>query len=62
MPISKFLTVKEVAETFRRSTDTIYRWLDEGKVFEFDKVIKIKGGYLIPETEVKRILKAWKVE
>jgi len=50
----KFMTVKEVAAFFRRSPDTIYRWISEGKTF--NNVIKIKDGYLIPESEVKRIV------
>lgn len=58
--MQKLLTVKEVAEIFKRSTDTIYRWLEEGKVFE--EVIKMKGSYFIPEIEVKRILKVRKIE
>ncbi len=52
--MQKFMTVKEVAVTFRRSQDTIYRWISEGKIF--DNVIKMKDGYLIPESEVKRII------
>jgi len=59
MPIPKLLTIKEIAEIFKRSPDTIYRWIDEGKIFK--EIIKIKGGYLIPETEVQRILRVRKV-
>lgn len=52
--MQKFMTVKEVAAIFRRSQDTIYRWISEGKTFQ--NVIKVRDGYLIPELEVKRII------
>jgi len=52
--MQKFMTVKEVAIVFRRSHDTIYRWISEGKIF--NNVLKVRDGYLIPESEVKRIV------
>lgn len=52
--MQKFMTVKEVAAVFRRSQDTIYRWIFEGKTFQ--SVVKVKDGYLIPESEVNRII------
>ncbi len=52
--MQKFMTVREVATVFRRSSDTIYRWILEGKTFQ--NVIKVKDGYLIPESEVERII------
>lgn len=52
--MQKFMTVKEVAIVFRRSQDTIYRWLADGKTF--NKVVKVKDGYLIPEEDVKRMI------
>lgn len=52
----KYYIVKEVAEIFRRSEKTILRWLDEGKIFHNDKILKVKDGYLIPVDEVERIV------
>lgn len=49
----KLLTVAEVAVIFRKSKKTIYRWIDEGKVFS--DVRKVRDGYLIPEEEVQRV-------
>ncbi len=51
----KFYTVREVAEILRRSTQTIYRWIDE----EYLKAKKVRDGYLIPEGEIERILSQW---
>lgn len=50
----KLLTVAEVAEICRKSKKTIYRWIDEGKVFR--DVRKVRDGYLIPEEEVQRVV------
>ena len=50
----RFMTVREVAEVFRKSSKTIYRWVDEGKVFR--EVVRVNDGVLIPEREVKRII------
>lgn len=50
----KLLTVAEVAGIFRKSKKTIYRWIDEGKVFQ--DVRKVRDGYLIPEKEVERVV------
>ena len=48
------LTIEEVSNIFKRSSKTIRRWIDEGKTFQ--RLLKIKGGWLIPESEVDRIL------
>ena len=50
----KNLTVKETAIIFRRTPKTIRRWIDEGQVFK--KIIKVKDGYLIKQSEIDRIL------
>lgn len=50
----KLLTVTEVALIFRKSNKTIYRWIDEGKVFA--RVVKVADGYLIPEDVVQKII------
>lgn len=52
MTAEKF-TVKETARMVRRSPDTIYRWIEEGFLENF---IKVRDGYLIPKTEIDRIL------
>lgn len=48
----KLLTVKEVADIFRRNVKTIYRWIENGTI----RAHKVTDGYLIEETEIKRIL------
>jgi predicted site-specific integrase-resolvase len=54
----RYMTVKEVAAHFRRSKKTIYRWIDEGRVFR--DVVKVKDGILIPENEVRRAVEEGK--
>lgn len=49
----KNYTIAEVAEIFRRSKKTIYRWREEGI---FREVIQVKDGYLIPEKEILRVI------
>jgi predicted site-specific integrase-resolvase len=49
----KNYTIAEVAEIFKRSKKTIYRWREEGI---FREVIQV-DGYLIPEKEVLRVIK-----
>lgn len=48
----KNFTVKECAGIFKRSEDTIRRWIAEGF---FKTVYRVKDGYLIPEAEITRI-------
>lgn len=50
----KNYTVKECAQIFKRSEDTIRRWIAEGF---FKTAYKIRDGYLIPEEEINRIHK-----
>ncbi len=56
----RYMTVREVAEVFRKSRKTIYRWVEEGKVFR--EVVRVNDGVLIPEREVKRIIEEGKEE
>jgi len=49
----KNYTVAEVAEIFKRSKKTIYRWREKGI---FREVIQVKDGYLISEKEVLRVI------
>ena len=51
--VIKYYTVKEAAKIFKRDIRTIHRWINEGFLRE---VTKVKDGYLIPETEIERIL------
>ncbi|MCK5235831.1 MAG: helix-turn-helix domain-containing protein [Deltaproteobacteria bacterium] len=55
----KNLTVKETAKIFKREPKTIRRWIDEGQMF--NRFIKVKDGYLIPQSEIDRILKEGEV-
>jgi excisionase family DNA binding protein len=48
----KTLTVKEAAKEVKRTEKTIYRWIDEGFLMN---IIRVRDGYLIPESEIKRI-------
>lgn len=50
----KFYTVAQTAEVFNRTDRTIRRWIHEGFIQQFSYV---RDGYLIPEPEIKRILK-----
>ena len=49
----KNYTLTEVAEIFKRSKKTIYRWREEGI---FREVIQVKDGYLISEKEILRVI------
>ena len=55
---NKLWTVNETAQYFRRSNDTIYRWIGQKFIQE---VIKVKDGYLIPVKEIKRLEKHNKI-
>ena len=35
-------TIQETADIFRKSKKTIYRWIDEGKIFK--RYIRVKDG------------------
>lgn len=48
----KNYTVRECAEIFKRSEDTIRRWISEGF---FKTVYRVKDGYLIPDEEITRV-------
>jgi len=52
-------TPQEVAEKTRRTVDTVYRWIHEGR---FETVIRIIDGYLIPDSEIKKIIEILKSE
>ncbi len=58
MSEDKKLRVAHVAKRLDVSDKTIYRWLDEGKVFNLDKVVYINKSPRIPESEVNRVLNA----
>ena len=58
MSEDKKLRVAHVAKRLDVSDKTIYRWLDEGKVFNREKVVYINKSPRIPESEVKRVLNA----
>lgn len=53
----KMLRVMQAANRLYVSDKTVYRWLDEGKVFDANKIIRINGSPRIPESEVERVLK-----
>ena len=51
----KYLTCREFADIVRRDIRTIYRWIREGYIQE-ETIVRVRDGYLIPETELARIL------
>lgn len=51
--MTRFFTVKQVAQTFQRHPRTIYRWLDEG----FLRGKKVRDGWLIPEEEIAKLIR-----
>jgi hypothetical protein len=58
--MSQFMTVKGVVTRFKEvgikvSDKTIYRWIDEGKIFRQEGIRRI-GGILILTTEVDRVI------
>lgn len=54
--LPKLYTIKQVTEILGVSTNTLYKYLSEGKInaLRFSK----KGRFRIPETEVTRLLGA----
>ena len=52
----KHLKVREVAKILRKCPKTIYRWINEGKVFKEGEVIRVNNSILIPEEEIRRVL------
>lgn len=50
--VEKF-TVRQMATMVNRSTDTIYRWIEEGFIHHY---FRVRDGYLIPKIEIDRIL------
>lgn len=51
----EYLLVHEVAQQFRKDETTVRRWLAEGAMFPHAK--KIKGGWLIPRSDVEEHFK-----
>lgn len=52
----KKLRVAQVAKRLDVSDKTIYRWLDEGKVFSSEKIVYINKSPRVLESEVNRVL------
>ncbi|MCK5506591.1 MAG: helix-turn-helix domain-containing protein [Thermodesulfovibrionia bacterium] len=52
----KLLRVGHVAKRLDVSDKTIYRWLDEGKIFNAKKIVRIGVSPRIPESEVNNAL------
>ena len=57
--MAKYYTVRAVAEIFHRTERTIYRWIKEGFILN---VRRVKDGYLIPSSEVERVLEESKLD
>lgn len=52
--MEKILTVRMVAAALHRHENTIYRYLQENV---FPSASRIRGGYFIPESDVRRLLR-----
>ena len=48
-------TSKQVAKYLHVSPITVYRWIETGRVFNKDKIIKFNRHLRIPRSEVERI-------
>jgi hypothetical protein len=55
----QLMTVREVAELFRRRERTVREWLRDGDVFP--GAVKIRGGWLVPRHIVIRVLHSGRV-
>jgi excisionase family DNA binding protein len=51
----RLLTVREVAERLRSSSETVRRWLRQGKLRGF-RPGGTKLGYRVPESELQRFI------
>ncbi|MCK5506583.1 MAG: helix-turn-helix domain-containing protein [Thermodesulfovibrionia bacterium] len=56
MQEEKKMRVAHVARRLDVSDKTIYRWIDEGIVFNADKIKRLNGNIRILESEVNRVL------
>lgn len=50
-----FYTVKQVAEMFSKTEDTIREWLKDGDVFQ--GAFKVKDGWYVPASDIKKLVK-----
>lgn len=50
----KLLTVKDLVDLFQKDDDTIRTWLLEGV---FPNAFKIKGGWYVPISDIKKMMK-----
>ncbi len=51
--MSRWWHANEIAKEYNRTRRTIYRWLEEGYI----KGKKIKSNWLVPDEEVKKIIR-----
>lgn len=51
----KFYTVKVLAEMFGKDEETIRRWINDGDTFPH--AFKVKDGWYVPSSDVKRLMK-----
>lgn len=53
--MAKYYTVKALAELFDKDEETIRRWINDGDTFP--KAFKVKDGWYVPVSDVKRLEK-----
>ncbi|MEO6111530.1 MAG: helix-turn-helix domain-containing protein, partial [Nitrospiraceae bacterium] len=57
--MQKILTIKMVSELLHRHYNTTSRWVSEGLI---PHASKIRGGWFIPENDIRRLLRAGRVQ
>lgn len=53
--MQKLLTIKMASDLLHRHYNTTARWLSEGA---FPNASKVRGGWFIPENDIRRLLRA----
>ena len=48
-------TVPQVAKYLGLNSNTVYRWIAEGKMFDPEKIVRFANRVRIPRSEVERI-------
>lgn len=54
-PLEVLWNINQVAKYFNVTTDTAWRWIRGGKIFDPAKVVHLGRRVLIPRSEIERI-------
>ena len=52
--MQKLLTIRMASDLLHKHYNTVTRWITEGA---FPHAVKVRGGWFIPENDVRRLLK-----